>query len=183
MSSYRKWSREVRRVYIAGPDVFYPDSAERGNRMEELCRLYGHDGVYPVDGQPQSSKQMQARHIYETNTRLIDSCDVILANLNPFRGEEPDSGTVFEVSYGIAKGKRVYGYRTDTRPQVERLGKTDKDGNQVEDFGLPLNLMVCVPIVLVTGGFEDALRRMVQDLDARLGAKPTPSILALGGSR
>lgn len=180
MNSYRKWSREVRRVYIAGPDVFYPDSAERGRRMEELCRQYGHDGVYPLDGKPMGSQVQRAHHIYETNTRLIDSCDVIIANLNPFRGEEPDSGTVFEVAYGIAKGKRVYGYRTDTRTQVERLGVTDKEGNKVENFGLPLNLMVCVPIVLVAGGFEDALRRMVEDLDARCAGKATPPFLDLG---
>jgi nucleoside 2-deoxyribosyltransferase len=45
----------------------------------------------------------------------------VLANLNPFRGAEPDSGTCVEIGYALALGKRVVGYADDLRPLRERL--------------------------------------------------------------
>ena len=32
--------------------------------------------------------------IFQANQAMIESCDIIIANLNPFRGPELDSGTV-----------------------------------------------------------------------------------------
>ena len=58
------------------------------------------------------------------------------------------------------------GYADDLRPLRERLRATgpgadgryrDGAGNVVEDFGLPLNLMLAVPVQLVQGGIEAAL--------------------------
>jgi len=81
---------------------------------------------------------------------MIKNADYVLANLNSFRGFEPDSGTVFEVGFATALGKTVVGYSSDIRPMIERLREyqsldieqtTDKDGLIVENFGLPNNLM------------------------------------------
>jgi hypothetical protein len=85
----------------------------------------------------------------------------VLANLNPFRGAEPDSGTCVEIGYALALGKPVIGYAADLRPLRERLHASgpgadgryrDGAGMVVEDFGLPLNLMLAVPVQLVQGG-------------------------------
>ena len=60
----------------------------------------------------------------------------------------------------------VIGYADDLRPLRERLRATgpgadgryrDGAGNAVEDFGLPLNLMLAVPLQLAQGGIEAAL--------------------------
>ena len=91
-----------------------------------------------------------ATTIREVNIEMIKNADCILANLSPFRGFEPDSGTVFEVGFAFALGKIVVGYSSDTRPMIERLREyqslddeqmTDDDGLMVENFGLPNNLM------------------------------------------
>ena len=90
----------------------------------------------------------------------------MLANLNPFRGSEPDSGTVFEVGYAIALGKRVVGYLEDARSQTEKLAGGDRckgrivdhNGFSIEDFGLSVNLMLGIPCEIVEGGLLEALK-------------------------
>jgi nucleoside 2-deoxyribosyltransferase len=161
-------AKNRKRIYLAGPDVFYPDAAMRGRAMVELCAGYGHQGIYPLDSlYPSGSKQEQACWIYSANTRLIDSCDLVIANLNPFRGEEPDSGTAFEVGYAIAKGKTVYGYLSDVRTQRARYGcATDTEGRVIEDFSLPINLMLGVPVSLVAGGLQEVLARINASIEA-----------------
>lgn len=152
-------SRNRKLIYLAGPDVFYPDAEARGEDMVRLCAEYGHIGSFPLDSASTTSDASRAQKIYWDNIDRINRCDVVLANLNPFRGFEPDSGTAFEVGYAVARGKPVYGYLRDTRPLVEKFeGRLDAEGCGVEDFGLAVNLMLGVPVVLVSGGCEDALR-------------------------
>ena len=81
----------------------------------------------------------------------------MIANLNPFRGDEPDSGTCFEAGYAFAKGKTVYGYVSDARTLREKLGEADENGFSVENFGLPLNLMLSCAAKIVEGDFAKAL--------------------------
>ncbi|WP_033887167.1 nucleoside 2-deoxyribosyltransferase, partial [Pseudomonas aeruginosa] len=107
---------------------------------------------------------------------LIERADCVLANLEPFRGSEPDSGTAFEVGYALALGKPVYAYLSDAGAYAERLARLapewlgehpgeDRDGWQLEGFGLPLNLMLAVPSRLVAGGPREALRRLAEELE------------------
>lgn len=109
--------------------------------------------------------------IYHANIELIRAADAVLANLNPFRGCEPDSGTCVEVGFALALGKPVIGYLGNaetTTARVERVSGTalawrdgrplDQDGLYVEDFGLPLNLMLAVPVRIVIGGLGDAVQ-------------------------
>ena len=57
------------------------------------------------------------------------------ANLNTFRGKEPDSGTCFEIGYAYALGKKIYGYLEDDRTMLEKMGAAaDENGFAVEDF-------------------------------------------------
>ena len=149
------------KLYLAGPDVFRPDAIEWAARVAARCRECGHQGLVPLD-----EACATAHDIYRNNLRLIAEADAVLANLNPFRGDEPDSGTCVEIGYALALGKPVIGYAEDLRPLRERLRATgpgadgryrDGAGNVVEDFGLPLNLMLAVPVQLVQGGIEAAL--------------------------
>ena len=134
-------------VYLAGPDVFYPDSKARRDKLLKICKDNGFIGVYPADN---DIDPPVATTIREANIEMIKKADCILANLSPFRGFEPDSGTVFEMGFASALGKIVVGYSSDTRPMIERLREyqslddeqmTDDDGLMVENFGLPNNLM------------------------------------------
>lgn len=97
---------EPTRIYLAGPDIYHPDAAQRGQAMLELCASYGHRATFPLTQPfPKGNKRDRSIWIYSTNTRLIRNSDLIIANLNPYQGDQPDSGTVFEI--GLAIGHRI----------------------------------------------------------------------------
>jgi len=160
------------RIYLAGPDVFRPDAAEHGRRVVALCAQHGFEAVFPLESALPTGlpPQALARHIYQANIAHIAACDAVVANLEFFRGPEPDSGTCFEVGYAIALGKPVVGYVPDSGSFAERIrqrhphavgdGLVDAAGWQLEEFGLPLNLMLGVPCRIVVGGLGEALQAL-----------------------
>jgi nucleoside 2-deoxyribosyltransferase len=159
----------LRSLYLAGPDVFRPDAAEHGRRLVALCAEYGFTGVFPLEPSlPEHlPPQELAAHIYRANVSHIEACDAVVANLDFFRGAEPDSGTCFEVGYAVARGKPVVGYVPDAGTFAQRIrtrhpaavgdGLVDARGWQLEEFGLPLNLMLGVPCRVVVGDLRAAL--------------------------
>jgi nucleoside 2-deoxyribosyltransferase len=156
------------KLYLAGPDVFRPNALAWADAARRLCTAAGHSALVPLDG-----VETTAPGIYHANIALIRSADAVLANLNPFRGCEPDSGTCVEVGFALALGKPVIGYlarHETTTARVARIGgapleicagrPVDRDGRHVEDFGLPLNLMLAVPARMVVGSLREALRAL-----------------------
>ncbi|MDB5750688.1 MAG: nucleoside 2-deoxyribosyltransferase [Ramlibacter sp.] len=160
----------IQRIYLAGPDVFRPDAAAHGRRLVALCADHGFTGVFPLEESLPAdlpSPPAVAQRIYQANIARLETCDAVLANLDFFRGPEPDSGTCFEVGYAVARGKPVVGYiahggsfaqRIRQRfPQAVGTGLVDAHGWQLEEFGLPLNLMLGVPCRIVVGDARAAL--------------------------
>ena len=156
------------KLYLAGPDVFRPDVEAWAESARELCASHGHEALLPLDG-----VETTPAGIYHANVALIHSADAVLANMNPFRGSEPDSGTCFEVGFALALGKPVIGYIESDETIVERVARkaggslarrngrpVDRDGWVIEDFGAPLNLMLSVPATVVVGGLDEALRKL-----------------------
>jgi len=137
------------KIYFAGPDVFSPDYARRTALVRELCLREGLIPLLPGDAEHDDSLG-----IYCHNLELIRQADGVIANLDPFRGpSEPDSGTAFECGYALALGKVVIGIVSDQRDLLgklkdrgaapdQTLGRHLYEGTMVEDFGLPLNLML-----------------------------------------
>jgi nucleoside 2-deoxyribosyltransferase len=159
----------VKKIYIAGPDVFELDSIEIGKNFVSLCKKYGYEGLYPLDNVVDFSQEKQkiAQDIYNANVKMIDKADIVIANLNLFRGKEADSGTVWECGYAHAKGKEVYGYMQSKRDSIEEFPHkkeknglfVDADDKVIEDFNHPINLMIaCSCIELIEGDFEDVLK-------------------------
>lgn len=147
------------RIYLAGPDVFFRDSDARFARLQAACEALDMVGVPPSDGNMAAdfsgSDDERAQRIYEGNVALIRSADGVLANLENFRGQEPDSGTVFEVGFAVALGKPVVGYGVAPGTYAERIaaalpctqdaGGTTREaatGAMVEGLGQRLNLML-----------------------------------------
>ena len=156
----------MKSVYLAGPDVFLPEAGSHASQQKALCREHGFEPRHPLD-----QTDLSSPGIFRTNVSLIRNADAVVANLNPFRGAEVDSGTAFEIGCAIALGKRVIAYLDDTRPQVDKLADWygqalshvdrccfDPTGLAVENFGLPVNLMLAVPCTWVRGSLEDALQ-------------------------
>lgn len=155
------------RIYLAGPDVFRPDARAHGQRLKASCARHGHEGLFPLDEPaPCATARDAAQGIYRANLALLERADVVMANLAPFRGQEPDSGTAFEIGYAAARGKPVWAYADDARPMAQRIATgtdaegnpLDAQGNLVENFGLGLNLMLACSVTLVQGGPDDCLQ-------------------------
>ncbi len=157
----------MKSIYFAGPDVFYPDAARLADEHKTLCRQYGFEPLHPID-QP----TLASRHIFDTNIELLGRADAVVANLNPFRGAEVDSGTAFEVGFAVARGIPVVGYIESSECLKDRVGRLfgplgeqdgvwrDQDGNLVENFGHPVNLMLAESCLIVVGALEVALQAL-----------------------
>lgn len=148
-----------KKIYIAGFDVFKDDAIKIGNKYKEICKLYGFEGLYPLD-----NVSSFANEIFKGDIRLIDESDIIVANLNNFRGQTMDDGTAFELGYGYALGKLLYGYMDDDRSMREKIGYKDSEGYNVEDFDKPINLMIAQSTKIVKGDFESCIKRLKRDL-------------------
>jgi nucleoside 2-deoxyribosyltransferase len=104
--------------------------------------------VYPLDAPLDSlfkldSPQAVGHRSFDLMVGLMDSCDLIIANLTPFRGPSMDVGTAIEMGYMHGRGKPVFGYTNVASNYAERV---IPDGFMLEDFGLVDNLMVEGPI-------------------------------------
>lgn len=138
------------RIYLAGPEVFFPESEHQAIVAEKkrMLEAFGFEGVDPLDTDlqfpEQESKPDRGLRIYRANRELMDSCHAIIANLTPFRGISADPGTVFEVGYMIGQGKPAFGFTMDNRHYRERSGGAEQDslGHSIEDFDLSDNLMI-----------------------------------------
>ncbi|MGE0629685.1 MAG: nucleoside 2-deoxyribosyltransferase [Hyphomicrobiaceae bacterium] len=147
------------RIYLAGPEVFLHDAVEAGARKQKLCDEAGFIGVYPLDAALDlggMAKHAQAKLISESDEALMLSCDLLIANLTPFRGISADVGTAFEVGFMRALGRPVLGYSNTSqtyqaRSEQFRAGPklpfdSDAPGIMAEEFGLSENLMIEIAI-------------------------------------
>lgn len=166
------------RIYLAGPDVFSRDADAVFQHLVAHCDRLGLHGLPPSDGDLAAdlrfTDEERAQRIYEGNIRLIRSADGLIANLAPFRGHEPDSGTVFEVGFATALGKPVVAYGVAPGTYAERVCATvdcDVDaagaireracGTMVEGLGQRLNLMLTRSTEIADSA-EAALARLAE---------------------
>jgi nucleoside 2-deoxyribosyltransferase len=132
----------MKKIYLAGPDVFRPDAIEYGKLLKSTCKSYGFQGLYPFDNEVTGKdKEDISKKIFEGNKKMIEECDIVLANCTPFRGPSVDAGTIWEIGFAHAIGKPVYGY-TNIGPESEYVERVEKDTYNVENFGLYDNLMI-----------------------------------------
>ncbi len=156
------------KIYLAGPDVFRPDAQHWAEESRALCRRYGFDPLTPMDP-PATGDPSE---IFQANLALIRKAQIIVANLDPFRGAEPDSGTCFELGYAAGLGKKLFGYVSSGETVVERVRRIegegtslsaiehpiDRHGHTIEDFLLTHNLMLAMSVQIVIGGLDDCLK-------------------------
>lgn len=156
----------MRRVYLAGPDVFRPDAPEFAARLKAVCAAHGLDGVSPLDAlaggdDPAWAGLAEPLRIARRNEAHIAGCAAVIANLSPFRGPSADAGTVFEIGFARGLGKKVFGWSTSavgfaarTRAFLGIAGARDAQGMLIEDFaGMADNLMIDGAIAASGGAF------------------------------
>ena len=163
----------MKKIYIAGFDVFEPNSIEIGKKYVQLCKKYGFEGLYPLDNVVDFNQEKRkiAQDIYKANVNLINQCDIVIANINSFRGKEADSGTIWECGFATALGKKVYGYMKNELNYIDTFSKdeikiidntkVDLDNRVIEDFDYSINLMIACSVEnIIFGEFEDCLKEI-----------------------
>lgn len=161
---------QIPRIYFAGPDVFRPNLAEWRVDVKTACCELGVLPLLPCDNETTDPKGIVAG-----NLRMLESADAVLANLEPFRGTEPDSGTVFEAAWAFASGRLVVGYMSSRETVAERVNRIqglhaatkDKNGYAIEGFGRMANLMLAESFPIIVGGVREGMQALLLLLTRR----------------
>lgn len=163
------------KIYLAGPDVFRKNAVEHLNNLKEICSKYGFIGLAPLDNVIEIPEEdrfspIHSQLIFKANVDLIRECDVIISNILPFRGACVDDGTAWELGFGYALGKRLYGY--SEYKKLSLMGITafmfNKDKQpqftEVENFRNTANLMIVDSIKELGGEIYETFEECVSSL-------------------
>ncbi|ERP38957.1 nucleoside 2-deoxyribosyltransferase [Chitinivibrio alkaliphilus] len=138
----------MKSVYFAGPLVFHPSYDNFVVTIKELCPSFSIHPRIPGDG---SISSPTAKRIFAENMSHLYQCDLILADITPFRGACVDDGTAFEIGVAAALKKDIYTYSNrsgtyaDTVKEIVGCSSSplrDAQDALIEDFSLPANLMI-----------------------------------------
>jgi nucleoside 2-deoxyribosyltransferase len=139
-------------AYLAGPDVFLPHAAAHAAAKIAICEKYNITGRPPLH--PDIARIMALppdaawREIYQWDVAMMQQCDIVIANLTPFRGASADAGTLVEIGWFLGRGRPVFGYSNSAesflaRSQAQLAALPDPiPGLELEGFGLSDNLMI-----------------------------------------
>lgn len=168
------------KAYLAGPDVFLPNARATADAKIAICAAHGLLGCSPLNDEIDHLLTLPHdaawRAIYLNNITMMETCDIVIANLTPFRGASADAGTLVEIGWFLGRGRPVFGYSNNAVPFAERSAAQvaavpdPMPGLAVEGFSLPDNLMIPgaleygggLPLTLPPGGNS----RAFDDLDA-----------------
>jgi nucleoside 2-deoxyribosyltransferase len=148
----------MKKVYLAGPEVFYPDGESITQAKRELTRRYGFEpNIWSGDRDWPEGKFEIGVFIARGNETVMSDSDFIIANMTPFRGISTDVGTAYEIGFMCAQGKPAFGYTNDGRfygqravddhyggdvaPDARGVNRAP-DGQMVEDHTMSDNLML-----------------------------------------
>jgi len=162
----------MKTIYLAGCDVFREDSESYYLDLKIIAKKYGFLALSPFEvsnrfeGEPFSQEHSQ--YLFVNNVNLIRDCDVVIANLIPFRGACVDDGTAWEVGCGYAFGKVLYGYTPFYDISLAEITKLTYPNYKTTNFPIieafnnnPVNLMIYESIYSKGGkileSFEDCM--------------------------
>lgn len=167
---------EKEKIYIAGPECFYRNGYTQLDVMKRRAEEKGF-GVtlpnnHPLDMENPDLRK-RADSIFRDLETIMKETTVIIADLEAYRGSEPDSGTVYEIGMAYADGLKCYGYTRDKRPLACKDQKYvmrdknvyDEHGNQAPYRDLPFAPTVVGSTKIVEGDFDDCLRMLMDDIE------------------
>ena len=140
----------AKKIYLSGFEICSKEHVTVIQDMRKLCNKYGFVGIC-YEGINDSEED-----IFINKINAIERSDMLIANLNFFRGDNVWDETAFEIGYAYAKEKPIYGYIDDMRPLKEKIAK--KNGYNVENTTMPVSLLLSFPTTIIKGGLEQCLR-------------------------
>ncbi len=152
--------RRVETLYLAGPEVWYPNVGAHFGLRQHLCAEAGFTMLLPdaESLRELDPGEIMAREIYAERVARMRRADAAIVNLTPWRGPTADPGTAFEAGFLSGLGKPVFAWMNLSSEQDaeyrERIdayvgAQLDEDGvwrdgqgAVIEDFGLPETAML-----------------------------------------
>ena len=163
------------KIYVAGPICFFPRGGEIWQSRRREAQYYGFTVTLPNDNKrpPAQSKEHGA---YLTLKNCRDSINLstgIIADLENFRGSEPDGGTIYEIGMAYGHDCRCYAFTRDKRPMGVKYnagtytdgGILDFKGRKLPHIDLPFGVCVLGACKVIEGTFSDALKAYMCDLE------------------
>ncbi len=164
-------------VYIAGPECFYTHGNEMLLAMRREAEAFGMRVSLPND-KPLNLSHANPNHnadeIFANCSKSMDASTAIIADLETFRGCEPDGGTLYEIGMAYALGIRRYAYTRDKRSMLHKYPGAvldeeglvrDREGRVLPYQDLPFSPCTVAACKIVEGNFSLCLQTMMQDMD------------------
>lgn len=163
-------------LYIAGPECFYPDGFTYLAAMRREAEYYGFGVSLPNDSPlktDHSDRKRNADAIFENCRKSMLESTAIIADLENFRGSEPDGGTVYELGMAYALGLRCYAYTRDKRDSIQKYQGAvlkenilcDREGRTFPYPELPFSPCIVGSSKITEGDFGDCLKLLMTDLE------------------
>ena len=165
----------MKTAYLAGPDVFRSNPVKHFKEIKELCLKYNIIGISPFDNDDTNVKLFSKEHsrlIFLNNIKKMQECDIILVNLDYFRGACVDDGTSFEIGYFFSLNKPIYGYSKYSNKSLEENTKLMFDITKQPEYTIiekfednPYNLMIVESIKLSGGFIKETIEEILNELE------------------
>lgn len=185
-----------KKVYFAGPQSHYPTWGIRELAAQKaIAEAWGVSTSRPGDQlEPDVSSitdpNAKADAIFADIVSKMNASDYIIADVEFFRGTQPDDGTAFDLGMAYARNLKSYSYFRDKRTNLFKnqsavLDPTtgtvlDPQGRVLPEEDSAVNLMIsCSSKVLQGDTFEVGIKQLFLDLedDAKaIGAGETPTV-------
>lgn len=167
---------EKPQVYLATLTRYDEDAKEKYEIMKKLCNKYGLEAIVPTDWADEvveiktDNLYLKTANIFDNYQQHVRNCDIIIADVNNYKGYECSNDVAFECGMGFQLGKKLYGFMDDARAMKDRiphLGEAreyrDMCGCNVENFNYPLNLMLGCSLKVFEGNFEKVIKEIAAD--------------------
>lgn len=172
----------MKKIYLAGCDVFSNEAQRIFDNHKKLCDKYGFIGISPFDVSNgftgKKFSQEHSRYIFGHNVGIIRDCDFVVANIMPFRGACIDDGTAMEIGLAFGLEKTIYGYTPFANDSLNTITKLmypkyiDSAHPVLECFNNnPVNLMIYEAIDFSGGGIFQTFEYCLIDIKLKFDEK------------
>ena len=161
-------------VYLADFEMFLPTCDETVRYWKATCEKYGLIGRFPGEGDPVEPGDNFWQRVFDHDFNHMLECDMCFAQLDDWRGHEPDSGTLWELGWFVALGMPSYGFYSGPDTMLERkIEKHEEDGvfYDVNGFAIEDKEFAfdnILSLVKIGKDFEEACRLARADFDRQL---------------
>ncbi len=158
-------------VYLADFEMFLPTCEQTIKYWKSICDKYGFIGLFPGEGEPVEPGEDFWKRVFLHDVNHMYNSDMVIAQLDDWRGNQPDSGTLFEAGYFVALGMPAYGFYNSSKGLLDKIKDKqlidgvyyDADGYAIEDRGFVLDNMLS--LIKIAPTFEQACKLARKDFD------------------